>query len=161
MPTRGLIGYRTEFINDTRGEGTIIRRFDRYDNFKGEIPGRKNGVLISIETGTAMTYSLSNLSDRAQLFVKPSEELYEGMIIGINSRNEDMTVNPCKNKKQTNVRSSGTDEAMKIVAFKKLNLEESLEFIENDELLEVTPNNLRLRKKFLSENDRKKNYRKK
>ncbi len=161
VPTRGLIGYRTEFINDTRGEGTIIRSFDRYDNFKGEIPGRKNGVLISIETGTAMTYSLSNLSDRAQLFVKPSEELYEGMIIGINSRNEDMTVNPCKNKKQTNVRSSGTDEAMKIVAFKKLNLEESLEFIENDELLEVTPNNLRLRKKFLSENDRKKNYRKK
>ena len=160
VPTRGLIGYRTEFINDTRGEGTIIRSFDRYDNFKGEIPGRKNGVLISIETGTAMTYSLSNLSDRAQLFVKPSEELYEGMIIGINSRNEDMTVNPCKNKKQTNVRSSGTDEAMKIVAFKKLNLEESLEFIENDELLEVTPNNLRLRKKFLSENDRKKNYRK-
>jgi GTP-binding protein len=161
VPTRGLIGYRTEFINDTRGEGTIIRSFDRYDNFKGEIPGRKNGVLISIETGTAMTYSLSNLSDRAQLFVKPSEELYEGMIIGINSRNEDMTVNPCKNKKQTNVRSSGTDEAMKIVAYKKLNLEESLEFIENDELLEVTPNNLRLRKKFLSENDRKKNYRKK
>ncbi|SHI66890.1 GTP-binding protein [Dethiosulfatibacter aminovorans DSM 17477] len=161
VPTRGLIGYRSEFINDTRGEGTIIRRFERYDNFKGEIPGRKNGVLISIETGTAMTYALSNLSDRAQLFVEPAQEVYEGMIIGINSRNEDMTVNPCKNKKLTNMRASGSDDAAKIIAYKKMNLEESLEFIEVDELLEVTPNSLRLRKKFLSENDRKKNYRNK
>ena len=161
VPTRGLIGYRSEFINDTRGEGTIIRRFERYDAFKGEIPGRKNGVLISIETGTAMTYALSNLSDRAQLFIEPAQEIYEGMIIGINSRNEDMTVNPCKNKKLTNMRASGTDDSGKIISYKKMNLEESLEFIEVDELLEVTPNNLRLRKKFLSENDRKKNYRKK
>lgn len=161
VPTRGLIGYRSEFINDTRGEGTIIRGFDRYDKFRGEIPGRKNGVLISVETGNAMSYSLSNLSDRAQLFVSPAQEVYEGMIIGINSRNEDMTVNPCKNKKLTNMRASGTDDSGKIISYKKMNLEESLEFIDHDELLEVTPNNLRLRKKYLSENDRKKNYRKK
>jgi GTP-binding protein len=161
VPTRGLIGYRNEFINDTRGEGTIIRGFDRYDKYKGEIPGRKNGVLISVETGFAMSYSLSNLSDRAQLFVEPAQEVYEGMVIGINSRNEDMTVNPCKNKKLTNMRASGTDDSGKAISYKIMNLEESLEFIDHDELLEVTPNHLRLRKKHLSENDRKKNHRKK
>ena len=161
VPTRGLIGYRNEFINDTRGEGTIIRGFDRYEKFRGAIPGRKNGVLISVETGLAMSFSLSNLSDRAQLFVEPAQEVYEGMVIGINSRNEDMTVNPCKNKKLTNMRASGTDDSGKAIAYKIMNLEESLEFIDHDELLEVTPNHLRLRKKYLSENDRKKHYRKK
>ena len=154
VPTRGLLGYRSEFINDTRGEGTLVRSVDSYMPYCGEIPTRKNGVLISQEPGTTMAYSLFNLSERAVMFVEPSVEVYEGMIIGMNSRKEDMVVNPCKNKKLTNTRASGSDDAIKLLDPKIFSLEEALEFIENDELVEVTPDAIRLRKKILNAGDR-------
>ncbi|MCT4508318.1 MAG: translational GTPase TypA [Tepidibacter sp.] len=154
VPTRGLIGYRSEFINDTRGEGTIVRSFARFEEYKGEIPQRLNGVLISQAKGVAMAYSLFNLSDRATMFINPTTEVYEGMIIGMNSRKEDMTVNPCKNKKLTNTRSSGSDDAVKLSPPRTFTLEEALEFIADDELVEITPDAIRLRKKVLNENDR-------
>ena len=153
-PTRGLLGYRSEFINVTRGEGTLVRSFERFEEHKGEIPGRSNGVLISQGPGTTMGYALNALSERATMFVDPGVEVYEGMIIGMNSRKEDMTVNPCKNKKLTNVRASGTDDAVKLQAARTFTLEEALEFIEDDELVEITPDAIRLRKKFLNEHDR-------
>ncbi|WP_432666277.1 translational GTPase TypA [Wukongibacter baidiensis] len=154
VPTRGLLGYRSQFINDTRGEGTLVRSFERYEGHKGEIPKRSNGVLISQINGSTMAYSLFNLSERAVMFVGPAVDVYEGMIIGMNSRKEDMTVNPCKNKKLTNTRSSGADEAIKLLSPKVFTLEEALEFIEEDELVEITPDAIRLRKKILNENDR-------
>ncbi|WP_099188905.1 translational GTPase TypA [Tepidibacter mesophilus] len=154
VPTRGLIGYRSEFINDTRGEGTIVRSFARFEEYKGEIPQRLNGVLISQVKGVAMAYSLFNLSDRATMFIPATTEVYEGMIIGMNSRKEDMTVNPCKNKKLTNTRSSGSDDALKLTPPRTFTLEEALEFIADDELVEITPDAIRLRKKVLNENDR-------
>jgi GTP-binding protein len=154
VPTRGLLGYRSQFINDTRGEGTLVRSFERYEPHKGEIPQRSNGVLISQIKGSTMAYSLFNLSERALMFVEPATEVYEGMIIGMNSRKEDMTVNPCKNKKLTNTRASGSDDAIKLLSPKVFTLEEALEFIEDDELVEVTPDSIRLRKKILNENDR-------
>jgi len=156
VPTRGLIGYKSEFINDTRGEGTIIRRFDSYEEYKGEIEHRQNGVLISQENGVAMNYSLYNLNERGRLIIDSGEEVYEGMVIGICSRNEDMIVNPCKNKKMTNMRSSGTDGSLKIQPPIEMNLEDALEFIEDDELVEITPDSIRVRKKFLREIDRRK-----
>ncbi|SHJ68367.1 translational GTPase TypA [Tepidibacter formicigenes] len=154
VPTRGLIGYRSEFINDTRGEGTIVRSFERFEEYKGEIPQRLNGVLISQSKGTAMGYSLFNLSERATMFINPGTEVYEGMIIGMNSRKEDMVVNPCKNKKLTNTRASGSDDAIKLSPPRTFTLEEALEFIDDDELVEITPDSIRLRKKILNENDR-------
>ncbi|MBN4062644.1 MAG: translational GTPase TypA [Alkaliphilus sp.] len=154
VPTRGLLGYRSEFINDTRGEGTLVRSFDKYMPHRGEIPRRKNGVLISQLPGTTMAYSLFNLNDRGVLFVGSSLDVYEGMIIGMNSRTEDMIVNPCKNKKLTNVRASGADDALKILKPKKFTLEEALEFIAEDELVEITPDAIRLRKKLLNSHDR-------
>ena len=153
-PTRGLLGYRSEFINDTRGEGSLVRSFERYEEHKGEMPGRTNGVLISQVAGSTMAYALNALSERAQMFVDPAVDVYEGMIIGMNSRKEDMTVNPCKNKKLTNVRASGTDDAVKLQAARTFTLEEALEFIDDDELVEITPDSIRLRKKFLNEHDR-------
>ncbi|CEK38868.1 translational GTPase TypA [Paraclostridium sordellii] len=153
-PTRGLLGYRSEFINDTRGEGTIVRSFERYEEHKGSIPGRTNGVLVAQGPGTTMAYALSALSERAQMFVDPGVEVYEGMIIGMNSRKDDMVVNPCKNKKLTNVRASGTDDAVKLQAARTFTLEEALEFIDDDELVEITPDSIRLRKRFLNENER-------
>ncbi|MEA3424213.1 MAG: translational GTPase TypA [Bacillota bacterium] len=154
VPTRGLLGYRSEFINETRGEGTLIRSFDSYQPYLGEIPGRLNGVLISQEKGSTMSYALWNLSERAVMLVDAAVDVYEGMIIAINSRPEDMVVNPCKNKKQTNVRASGSDDAIKLLPPKILSLEEALEFIEEDELVEVTPDVIRLRKKVLNAQDR-------
>ncbi|MGV8145558.1 MAG: translational GTPase TypA [Alkaliphilus sp.] len=154
VPTRGLLGYRSEFINDTRGEGTLVRSFDKYMPYRGEIPGRKNGVLISQLPGTTMAYSLFNLNERGVLFVESSLDVYEGMIIGMNSRTEDMIVNPCKNKKLTNVRASGADDAVKLLKPKKFTLEEALEFIAEDELVEITPDAIRLRKKLLNGHDR-------
>lgn len=156
VPTRGLIGYKSEFINDTRGEGTLIRRFDSYEEYKGEIEKRQNGVLISQENGTAMSYSLYNLNERGRLIIDSGEEVYEGMIVGICNRKEDMVVNPCKNKKLTNMRSSGSDDSLKIQPPIKMNLEDALEFIEDDELVEITPDSIRLRKKHLKEIDRRK-----
>ena len=153
-PTRGLLGYRSEFINDTRGEGTLVRSFERYEEHKGEIPGRSNGVLIAQGPGTTMGYALNALSERAQMFVDPGVDVYEGMIIGMNSRKDDMVVNPCKNKKLTNVRASGSDDAIKLQAARTFTLEEALEFIDDDELVEITPDSIRLRKRFLNENER-------
>ena len=153
-PTRGLLGYRSEFINDTRGEGTLVRSFERYEEHKGEIPGRTNGVLIAQTAGTTMAYALSALSERAQMFVDPAVDVYEGMIIGMNSRREDMVVNPCKNKKLTNVRASGSDDAIKLNPARTFTLEEALEFIDDDELVEITPDSIRLRKKYLKEHER-------
>lgn len=154
VPTRGLLGYRSEFINDTRGEGTLVRSVDQYLPYCGEIPTRNNGVLISQENGTTMAYSLFNLSERATLFVGASVDVYEGMVIGMNSRKEDMIVNPCKNKKLTNTRASGADDAVKLLEPKEFTLEEALEFIDGDELVEVTPDAIRLRKKILNSGDR-------
>ena len=149
-----MLGYRSEFINDTRGEGILIRAFDSYGSYAGEIPGRQNGVLISQENGTTMAYSLFNLSDRGRLFVAPSTEVYEGMIIGMNNRSEDMVVNPTKNKKLTNTRASGADEAIKLLKPLEMTLEDALEFVEPDEWVEVTPTDIRLRKKILNASDR-------
>ncbi|MGI6556022.1 MAG: translational GTPase TypA [Pseudoramibacter sp.] len=155
VPTRGLLGYQSEFINDTHGEGTLVRRFDHFERYKGDIPGRQNGVLVSGVNGETMAYSLFNLSDRGTLLVDPGTKVYEGMIIGINNRSDDMVVNPIKNKKLTNTRASGSDEALKLIDPKVFSLEEALEFIEDDELVEVTPKSIRLRKKILSELDRR------
>lgn len=154
VPTRGLLGYRSEFINATRGEGTLLSSFERFDDYKGEIPSRLNGVLVSQTAGKTMGYALNALSSRGILFVDPAVDVYEGMIIGMNSRKEDMVVNPCKNKKMSNVRASGSDDAIKLSPPKIFTLEESLEFIEDDELVEVTPDSIRLRKKILNEQDR-------
>lgn len=154
VPTRGLLGYRSEFINVTRGEGILLRSFYEFQPYKGEIPRRGNGVLISQQGGTAMAYALFNLSERAVMLIEPGTDVYEGMIIGINSRKEDMTVNPTKNKKLTNTRASGSDDAIKLLPPKIFSLEEALTFIEDDELLEITPDALRLRKRILNETDR-------
>ena len=153
-PTRGLLGYRSEFINDTRGEGNMVRSFARYEEYKGEIPSRSNGVLISQCGGTTMAYGLNALSERATMFVDPGVDVYEGRIIGMNSRKDDMVVNPTKNKKLTNVRASGSDDAIKLNPARTFTLEEALEFIDDDELVEVTPDAIRLRKKYLNEHER-------
>lgn len=154
VPTRGLLGYRSEFVNVTRGEGVLIRSFYEFQPYKGEIPKRSNGVLISQQGGVAMAYSLFNLSERATMMIEAGTEVYEGMIIGINSRRDDMVVNPTKNKKLTNTRASGSDDAIKLLPPKIFNMEEALTFIEDDELLEITPNALRMRKRVLNETDR-------
>ena len=160
-PTRGLLGYRSQFINDTRGEGTLVRRIVGYEPYKGEIPQRSSGAMISTETGTAMTYALWNLQERGTLFISPQTEVYEGMIIGESAKNIDLDVNPLKNKKLTAIRSSGRDEAMLLTPPKIFSLEEALEFINDDELVEVTPDAIRLRKKGLTANDRRQLYREK
>lgn len=158
-PTRGLMGFRSEFINDTKGEGVLVRKFIEYAPFKGEIPQRNNGVLISCDSGKAMTYALWNIQERGQLFIGAGTEVYEGMIIGKCSKDMDMEVNPIKNKKMTAVRSTGNDEAMKLVPPKILSLEEALEFINDDELVEVTPDDIRLRKRYLTNLDRRRHMR--
>ncbi len=160
-PTRGLLGFRTEFINDTHGEGTLLRRVSGYTPYTGEIPQRMLGAMISTDTGTAMTYALWNLQERGSLFISPQTEVYEGMIIGESARNIDMDVNPLKNKKLTAIRSSGRDEAMLLTPPRVFSLEEALEWINDDELVEVTPDAIRLRKKGLTAQDRRALYRQK
>ena len=159
VPTRGLLGYRTEFINDTRGEGTIVRRFECFEQHKGEIPQRTNGAVIAQEEGVSTPYALSNISERATLFIEPGTKVYEGMIVGMNSRNEDMVVNACKAKKTTNMRAAGTDDAVKLSPARIFTLEEALEFINDDELVEIVPDDIRLRKKYLKELERRRNGR--
>lgn len=159
VPTRGLLGYRTEFINDTRGEGTMVRRFDSFDEYKGDITGRVNGVAIAQEEGTSTPYALFNIGERVQMFIEPGTKVYEGMIIGMNSRNEDMVVNPCKAKKATNTRAAGSDDAVKLPPARGFSLEEALEFIDDDELVEIVPDDIRLRKKLLKELDRRRSGR--
>ena len=148
-PTRGLIGYRSSFITNTKGEGVMVKSFDSYMPYAGEIKSRKNGVLVSMVDGKTMAFSLYNLSDRGTMIVEPATEVYVGMIIGINNRNEDLNVNPCKNKNLTNTRASGSDDAITLSPPKTFTLEEALEFIDDDELVEVTPDAIRLRKKDL------------
>ena len=155
VPSRGLIGYRSEFINSTKGKGTLDKSFDNYYPFAGDIINHRNGVFIAKEKGKTMAYSLFHLSERGKMFVEPAVEVYAGMIVGLNSRKNDLVVNPCKNKQLTNVRASGTDEAVKLLDPRRFTLEEALEFIADDELVEITPDAIRIRKKMLDEKDRK------
>lgn len=160
VPTRGLLGYRSEFINDTRGEGTMVRRFDKFDDYTGDIPQRTNGVAIAQEEGVATPYAIAGISERVQMFIEPGTKVYEGMIIGMNARSEDMVVNPCKAKKATNMRAAGSDENIKLAPAKVFTLEEALEFIDDDELVEIVPDDIRLRKKLLKELERRRSGRK-
>ncbi|HMA02103.1 MAG: translational GTPase TypA [Gemmatimonas sp.] len=156
IPARGLFGYRSEFLTDTRGTGIIHHRFLEYGSWAGPLAGRKRGTLVSMEYGSAVAFGLANLSERATLFVAPGTAVYEGMIIGESARPGDMDVNPTKEKKLTNMRTTSTDENIQLEPPRELTLEGALEYIEEDELIEVTPESIRLRKRFLSANDRKK-----
>lgn len=160
VPTRGLLGYRSEFINDTRGEGTMVRRFAKFDDYVGEIPQRTNGVAIAQEEGVATPYAIFNISERVQMFIEPGTKVYEGMIIGMNARSDDMVVNPCKAKKATNMRAAGSDDNIKLAPARTFTLEEALEFIDDDELVEIVPDDIRLRKKYLKELERRRSGRK-
>ena len=156
-PSRGLIGYQNKFLTDTKGTGVINRIFNKYDSFKGNIPGRKYGALISTDTGTAVAYAIFNLQDRGTMFIGHQTPVYGGMIVGEHSRDNDLEINVLKGKQLTNVRASGTDEAVKLTTPRKMSLEEMMAYINEDELLEVTPKSLRLRKRFLSAIERKRN----
>ncbi|MDO5509106.1 MAG: translational GTPase TypA [Weeksellaceae bacterium] len=155
IPSRGIIGLRNQLLTATAGEAIMAHRFKEYQPMKGEIPGRMNGSLISLETGDAIPYSLDKLQDRGTFFIDPGEKIYEGQVIGENTRADDMTVNVTKTKKLTNIRSSGADDKMRIAPAKKFSLEEALEYIQKDEYVEVTPVSLRIRKILLTESDRK------
>ena len=154
IPARGLIGYRTEFLTDTKGEGTMNSIFDSYEPYKGEIQARTRGVLVAFEQGTSITYGLYNAQERGELLIGAGVEVYEGMIVGINSRNEDISINVCKEKHLTNTRASGSDDALRLVPPVQMSLEKAIEFIAEDELVEVTPKNIRLRKKILDNKTR-------
>lgn len=153
-PTRGLIGYRSAFITNTKGEGIMVRSFDEYKPYAGELTTRKNGVLVSMESGKTLGFSLYNLQDRGQLIVNPAVDVYVGMIVGIHNRDNDLNVNPCKNKQLTNTRASGSDDAIALIKPRTFTLEEALEFIEDDEYVEITPDDIRLRKAILDPNER-------
>jgi GTP-binding protein len=155
VPARGLIGLRTRLLNATKGEAVIHHQFDSYKEQEGEVPRRANGVLISQDNGKVSAYALWKLQDRADFFVKPGEEVYEGMIVGENARDNDLVVNPVREKKLTNMRASGTDENMVLRPPRDMGLEVALEYIEDDEFVEVTPETIRLRKIGLTENERK------
>ncbi len=159
IPARGLIGFQSEFLTMTRGTGIMSHVFDEYAPMKPDIPARRNGVLVSAENGEAVAYALWNLEDRGRMFVSPGERLYEGMIIGIHSRDNDLVVNPIKGKKLTNVRASGKDEAVTLIPPIQLTLESAIEFIADDELVEITPKSIRIRKRYLSEQERKRMFR--
>ena len=154
-PSRGLIGYQNKFLTDTKGTGVLNRLFNKYDNYKGSIVGRKYGALISTDTGSAAAYAIFNLQDRGTMFIGHQTKVYGGMVVGEHSRDNDLEINVLKGKQLTNVRASGTDEAVKLTPPRRMSLEEMMAYINEDELLEVTPKNLRLRKRFLSAIDRK------
>ena len=160
IPARGLIGFQGDFMTMTRGVGLMSHVFDDYGPVKADMPGRHNGVLVSQEQGEAVAYALWNLEDRGRMFVSPGDKIYEGMIIGIHSRDNDLVVNPLKGKKLTNVRASGTDEAVRLTTPVKLTLESAVEFIDDDELVEITPVSLRMRKRYLSETERRRHFKK-
>ena len=161
VPTRGLLGYRGEFMVDTRGEGTLYTRVLGFRPYAGEVKKRDTGSMVSMATGKALAFSLNNLQERGVLYVAPSTEVYEGMVVGNVTKGTDMSVNPIKGKAMSNMRSSGADEAIKLVPPIEITIERGLEIILEDEYLEVTPHNVRLRKQFLSETDRVKAGRKK
>lgn len=155
IPSRGLIGYQGEFLTDTRGTGIMNRIFHGYGPYKGKIEGRRNGVLISMENGITTAFALWNLEERGMLFVNPQEKVYSGMIIGQHSRDNDLEVNPIKGKQLSNMRTTSKDEAIKLTPPRILTLEQAIAYIETDELVEITPKNIRLRKKYLDSNERK------
>ena len=154
IPARGIIGYRTEFLTDTKGEGTMNTMLDGYEAYKGEVMSRTRGVLVAFEAGTSVTYGLYNAQERGDLFIGAGVEVYEGMIVGLNARNEDISINVCKEKHLTNTRASGSDDALRLVPPIQMSLEKAIEFIEDDELVEITPKNIRLRKKILDSKTR-------
>ena len=155
VPSRGLIGYHGEFLTDTRGTGVLNRVFHGWTEYKGAIPGRRAGVLISMENGEAVAYALWNLEERGKLFVEPQDKVYQGMIIGEHARENDLEVNPLKGKKLTNVRASGSDDAVRLTPVTQLTLEQAIAYINDDELVEVTPSVVRLRKRYLDPHERK------
>ena len=159
IPARGIIGYRTEFLTDTKGEGTMNSIFDCYEPYKGEIQARTRGVLVAFEQGTSVTYGLYNAQERGELLIGAGVDVYEGMIVGINSRNEDIAINVCKEKHLTNTRASGSDDALRLVPPLQMSLEKAIEFIAEDELVEITPKNIRLRKKTLDTKTREREAR--
>ena len=154
IPARGLIGYRTEFLTDTKGEGTMASMFKGYEPFKGEIQARVRGTIVAFENGKSVTYGLYNAQDKGELFIGPGVDVYEGMIVGLNSRGEDLSINVCKEKHLTNTRASGSDDALRLVPPIQMSLEKAIEFIQDDELVEVTPKSIRLRKKILDSKER-------
>lgn len=154
IPARGLIGFRSDFLTDTKGEGIMHHIFDHYGPWKGEITGRRRGVLVAFETGEATTYGIYNVEERGRLFISPGEKVYAGMIVGEHSRENDLDVNVCKKKHLTNMRASGSDEAMRLTPPIRFSLEQAMEYIEEDELVEVTPETIRLRKKVLDKSER-------
>ena len=158
IPARGLIGFQGDFMTMTRGTGLIGHVFDDYAPAKADMPGRHNGVLVSQENGEAVAYALWKLEDRGRMFVAPGDKLYEGMVIGIHTRDNDLVVNPVKGKQLTNVRASGTDEAVRLTTAIKMTLESAVEFIDDDELVEITPTSIRIRKRYLNETDRRRHY---
>jgi GTP-binding protein len=155
IPARGLFGYRSEFLTDTRGTGIMHHRFLDYGQWAGPLAGRTRGSLVSMEGGTIVAFALATLQERSTLFVKPGDTVYEGMVVGENSRPGDMDVNPTREKKLTNMRSKSSDENISLEPPRELTLEAALEYIEDDELIEITPQTIRLRKRFLSTTDRK------
>jgi GTP-binding protein len=159
-PSRGLIGYHGEFLSDTRGTGIMNRLFEKYGPYKGPITGRQNGVLISMEKGKAVAYALNALEDRGVLFISPGEDLYEGMVIGENAKPQDLEVNPLKSKQLTNFRASGKDEGIRLTPPRRMSLEQAIAYIQEDELVEVTPKVIRIRKRFLDPHERKRHARK-
>ena len=159
IPARGLIGYRTEFLTDTKGEGTMASIFKCYEPFKGEVIARVRGTIIAFEAGKSITYGLYNAQEKGDLFIGPGVEVYEGMIVGLNSRGEDLAINVCKEKHLTNTRASGSDDALRLVPPLQMSLEKAIEFIQDDELVEVTPLNIRLRKKILDSKTREREAR--
>jgi GTP-binding protein len=159
-PSRGLIGYHGEFLSDTRGTGIMNRLFEKYGPYKGPISGRQNGVLISMEQGKAVAYALNALEERGVLFVSPGEDLYEGMVVGENAKPQDLEVNPLKSKQLTNFRASGKDEGIRLTPPRRMTLEQAIAYIQDDELVEVTPKNIRIRKRFLDPHERKRAARK-
>lgn len=156
IPSRGLLGYRSQFMTDTNGNGIMNHVFDSYEEYKGEIVGRSTGSIIAFEQGEATGYGLFNTQSRGRLFIEPGTPVYEGMVIGENPKSEDIVCNVCKKKQMTNTRASGSDDALRLVPPSKMSLEQSLEFIKNDELVEITPNNIRLRKRILNKEERMK-----
>jgi GTP-binding protein len=161
IPARGLFGYKSEFLTDTKGEGIMSHVFDGYQPYKGDIERRNTGSLVSFETGEAVTYGLYNAQERGQLFIEAGTPVYEGMIVGASPKTEDLVVNVCKKKHLTNTRASGSDDALRLVPPRVLSLEDCLEFLADDELLEVTPESLRIRKRVLSNTQRAKDRSKK
>ena len=149
IPSRGLFGYRSEFMTDTRGEGVMNTIFDSYKPYKGEIDKRQTGSLIAFETGEAVTYGLYNAQERGTLFIGPGTPVYAGMVVGVSPKSEDITVNVCKRKHVTNMRAAGSDEALRLTTPRIMGLDESIEFLSDDEMLEVTPKSIRIRKRYL------------